>query len=125
MRVSVSEVAISASPATAAIVTAQNTPRQPANAITPLPTSGARMGEMLKTSMSSDISRAASLPVCRSRTTARGIAMPAAAPSPCKKRSTISVWMLSASAQPTLAMAKSTRPKYSGGLRPTMSDTGP
>ena len=36
-----------------------------------------------------DIRRAASVPVCRSRTTARGIAMPAAAPRPCTKRSPI------------------------------------
>ena len=51
--------------------------------------------------------------------------MPAAAPRPCTKRSAISVWMSVASAQPMLASANSPSPKYSGGLRPTMSDTGP
>ncbi len=92
------------------MVTAQNTPRQPVSAITALPASGARMGDTLNTSISSDMSRAASVPVCRSRTTARGIAMPAAAPRPCTKRSTISVWMSVASAQPMLASANSTSP---------------
>ena len=62
-RVSFSCVATSTSPTMAASATAQNTPRQPATAITPLPTSGARMGETLNTSISSDIIRAASLPV--------------------------------------------------------------
>ena len=95
----------------AAIVTAQNTPRQPVKAITPLPTSGARIGETLNTSISKDISRAASLPVCRSRTTARGIAMPAAAPRPCTKRSAISVSMSVASAQPMLASANRPQPE--------------
>ncbi|MNT39881.1 hypothetical protein D3C72_1761650 [compost metagenome] len=114
-----------ARPATAAMVTAQNTPRQPVKAMTRLPASGARIGDTLNTSISSDISRAASVPVCRSRTTARGIAMPAAAPRPCTKRSAIRVWMSVASAQPTLASANSTSPAYSGGLRPTMSEIGP
>ena len=106
-------------------MTAQNTPRQPATAITPLPTSGAKMGETLNTSISSDISRAASAPVCRSRTTARGITMPAAAPKPCKKRIATSVSMLLASAQPTLATAKTPSPQYIGALRPHISDKGP
>ena len=112
-------------PASAAAHTTQNTARQPASAITALPASGARIGEMLKTSISSAIRRAASLPVCRSRTTARGIAMPAAAPSPCRKRIAIRTRMSPASAQPTLAAANSTRPKTSGARRPTMSETGP
>ncbi len=83
------------------------------------------MGETLNTSISSAIRRAASVPVCRSRTTARGMAMPAAAPRPCTKRSAISVSMSVASAQPTLASVNRPRPKYSGGLRPSMSETGP
>ena len=102
----------------AASVTAQNTPRQPANAMTALPASGARIGDTLNTSISSDISRAASVPVCRSRTTARGIAMPAAAPRPCTKRSAISLWISVASAQPTLASANSTQPEVHRRLAP-------
>ena len=109
----------------AASATTQNTPRQPVSAITPLPASGARIGETLNTSISSDMRRAASAPVCRSRTMARGIAMPAAAPSPCRKRSATRVSMSGARAQPTLPTPNRIRPKYSGGLRPTMSDTGP
>jgi hypothetical protein len=33
--------------------------------------------------------------------------------------------MLGANAQPTLPLANNSRPKYRGGLRPTMSLTGP
>jgi hypothetical protein len=79
---------------TAASGTAQNTARQPKLSISTLPVSGARIGDTLNTSISSDISRAASLPVCRSRTTARGTTMPAQAPRPCTKRSAISasIW---------------------------------
>ena len=42
---------------------ATKTDRQPQRAISPLPVSGARIGETLNTSMISDISRAASAPV--------------------------------------------------------------
>jgi hypothetical protein len=111
--------------ATAPTATAQNTLRQPATSISRLPASGARIGETLTTSMSKAIRRAAAWPVCRSRTTARGITMPAQAPRPCTKRSTTSVWISGASAQPTLAKPNSTSPATSGGLRPYMSDSGP
>ena len=106
-------------------MTAQNTLRQPKASISRLPASGARMGDTLNTSISMDISRAASVPVCRSRTTARGITIVAQAPRPCTKRSATSVWMSGARAQPMLASANSVRPKNSGALRPNMSDTGP
>ena len=73
------------SPSAAATRTTQNTARQPPSAITPLPASGARIGEMLKTSIRSDMSFAASGPVWRSRTTARGTTVPAQAPRPWTK----------------------------------------
>ena len=106
-------------------MTDQNTQRQLPSAITALPASGARMGETLNTSMSSDIMRAAWWPVCKSRTTARGMAMPADAPSPCTKRSATRVWMSCASAQPMLASTNRPRPRYSGSLRPHRSDSVP
>ncbi len=45
------------------MVTAANTARQPNGTISALPVSGARMGETLSTSMQSDISCVASMPV--------------------------------------------------------------
>ncbi len=90
-----------------------------------LPASGARMGLTLKTSISSDISRVASAPVCRSRTTARVITLGAPPPSPCTKRNASSVPMSRASAQPMLPATNSAMPAYSGGLRPKMSEAGP
>ena len=72
------------------MVTAQNTARQPKPSMMKLPVSGARIGETENTSMSIDISLAASLPVCRSRTTARGTTMPGLAPKPCRTRKAIS-----------------------------------
>ena len=86
-----------------ATVTAQNTPRQPTASITRCRPAAPGSATTLNTSISSAISRAASTPVCRSRTMARGIAMPAHAPRPCTKRNAISDSMLGASAQPTLA----------------------
>ena len=76
------------------------------------------MGDTLKTSISSDISRAASMPVCRSRTTARGTTMPAQAPRPCTKRSAISVSMSVASAQPMLADGKQQQAEVERRLAP-------
>ena len=72
--------------------------------------SGARIGDTLNTSISSDISRAASVPVCRSRTMARGTTMPAQAPSPWMKRKAISHSIVGASAEPMPPAANSTRP---------------
>ena len=109
-RVSERHSASSRMPSAARTVTTQNTPRQPAASITKLPASGARIGETLNTSISSDISRAASVPVCRSRTTARGITMPAQAPSPCTKRKAISVSISGAKTQPMLPARNTARP---------------
>ena len=109
----------------AAPSTIQNTPRQPATWMTKLPVSGASSGEMLNTSISSDMSRVASTPECRSRTTARGITMPPQAPSPCTKRPSRNSSALGARAQATLPQQNSVSPTYSGGLRPYMSDSGP
>ena len=54
------------------MVTATKTARQPNGTISALPASGARIGDTLKTSITSDISRVASTPVWRSRMIARG-----------------------------------------------------
>ncbi len=56
---------------------------------------------------------------------ARGITIADAAPTPCTKRKKISHSMLGARPQPIEPMVNSARPKYSGGLRPTMSEIGP
>ena len=73
-------------PSSATTVTATNTARQPNGTISALPVSGARIGDTLNTSMTSDISRVASTPVCRSRMMARGMTITEAAPMPCTKR---------------------------------------
>ena len=99
--------------------------RHPASATTRLPASGARIGETLNTSISIAPSRAASTPVCRSRTTARGMTMPAQAPTPAMKRITISVRASGASAQPRLPSTNSPSPTISGTRRPKRSDSGP
>ena len=112
-------------PSSAVTVTAAKMKRQLVCETTMLPASGARIGETLKTSISSDIKRVASGPVCRSRTTARGITMPAQAPTPSMNLNTTRVSMFGARPQPMLPSANSPRPKYSGGLRPSMSETGP
>ena len=124
-RVSGSSVATSTSPISAAIVIATNAARQPNGTISALPTSGAKIGETLNTSITSPISLVASTPVCRSRTTARGITVTAAAPMPCSSRQAISQWMSGARLQPSAPSANSVSPKYSGGLRPSMSEAGP
>ena len=124
-RVSGNTVASSSSASTAATITATKTARQPNGTISALPVSGARIGETLNTSMTSDISRVASTPVWRSRMIARGITIIADAPSPCTKRNATSQATSGASAQPMDPAVNSDRPTYSGGLRPTMSDTGP
>ena len=54
-------------------------------AISPLPASGASIGETEITSITIAISRVASGPVCRSRMIARGTTITVAAPSPCTK----------------------------------------
>ena len=59
----------------------------------------------------SDISLAASVPVWRSRTTARGTTMPAQAPSPWTKRKPISQPMEGDRAEPTPPIATSSRPR--------------
>ncbi|MNL54856.1 hypothetical protein D3C87_1782230 [compost metagenome] len=79
--------------------------------MTALPVSGARIGEMLNTSIKSDISRAACTPVCMSRTMARGMTMPAAPPMPCRKRKAMRVSISVASAQPILASANRPMPR--------------
>ncbi len=99
-RVSGSDVAASARPRTPSPASTQKIARQLPNSVTRLPNSGASIGDTLKTSMTSDISRAASGPVCRSRTTARGMVMPAQAPTPCRNRMAISISIFGASAQP-------------------------
>jgi hypothetical protein len=86
LRVSGKPVNSSTMASTAATVTAQNTARQPLHSIKKLPNSGARMGDTLNTSVSNAVRLAASSPVCRSRTTARGTTMPAQAPRPCTVR---------------------------------------
>jgi hypothetical protein len=78
-------------------------PRQSANASTALPTVGARIGAAPITSDSRDISTAAAWPSARSRTTARGITMPADAPIADSARNAASQPMVGASAQPRQA----------------------
>ena len=112
-------------PTTAATSTTQNTERHPASWMTKLPVSGARMGEILNTSINNDIRRVASMPVCKSRTIARGITIPAHAPNPCTKRKAMSTLMFGARAQPTLPTENNPSPRYSGALRPIMSESGP
>ena len=67
------------------------------------PSVGARIGATPITSISRDISRAASWPVARSRTIARGMTMLADPPSAATKRQTASQPRSGASAQPTEA----------------------
>jgi len=95
---------------TATTASATNTSRQLHNEITTLPANGARIGDTLITSISNAIRRAASWPVYRSRTIARGITIPAHAPKACKARKPINTSMLGANAQPTLATVKITSP---------------
>ena len=97
-------------PSSAARVTAQNTARQPDQAITALPTKGARIGETLNTNVTSDINRAAAGPVWRSRAIASGMTIPAHAPIPSKYLKKISVLISGARAQPTLLSAKRRSP---------------
>ena len=91
------------------MVTATNTARQPNGTISALPVSGARIGDTLNTSMTSDISRVASMPVCRSRMMARGMTITDEAPMPWTTRKKISHSMLGASAQPTEPAMKSAK----------------
>ena len=80
---------------------AQKIMRQSPAASAVLPASGARMGATLMTSINVAMSCAASGPVYRSRTTARAMTMPEAAPNPCKARAAISQPMSGANAAPT------------------------
>ena len=99
--------------------------RQPESAMMPEPASGASIGETEMISMTSAISLVACGPVCMSRMMARGITMAAAPPSACTTRAATSEFMSGARAQPMEPAANSVRPAISGGLRPTMSATGP
>ncbi len=85
-------------------------PRQPTRCITPLPASGASIGEIEITSITIAISRVASGPLCRSRMIARGTTITVAAPRPCTKRARISAPIPGASAQPTVPMRKMPTP---------------
>ena len=69
----------------------QNTARQSQRPIKTLPTDGASIGQTPKTSINSDMSFVASRPVWRSRTTAPGMTMLAAAAIPCSTRNPISM----------------------------------
>ena len=111
LSVSGSAKATSAKPMIATMVTATNTARQPKGTMMALPISGARIGDTLKTSMIVDISLVASMPVWRSRMTARGITMHAAAPMPWTKRKKISHSMLGENPAPIPPIANTASPK--------------
>jgi hypothetical protein len=109
-RVSRSVVATSTNPSPPSAATSQKIARHPSDSITTLPTSGARIGETLNTSISIAMSCVASGPVCRSRTIARGITIGAPPPRPCTNRKAISQPMSGASAQPMLPATNSAMP---------------
>ena len=82
-------------------------------------------GTRMKTAMTNDITRAITWPSNLSRTSAMVIVRGPATPRPCRTRPasmTGKVCAVSASVQPA---ENSARPKYTAGLRPTLSDTGP
>ncbi len=109
--VSGSSVATSTMASSAAMVIARNTARQPSGTISALPASGAKIGDTLNTSITRPISRVAAMPVCRSRTTARGITVTAAAPMPCSSRQPISQPISGERLQPSAPSANNARPK--------------
>lgn len=86
--------------------------------MTPLPASGASIGEMLMTSITSAMIRAASAPVAVSRITARGTTISTEPPIPCTKRAAISQPMDGASVQRSVPTMNTPRPMMSGALRP-------
>ena len=71
-------------------------PRQSVTCSSSPPTSGARIGARPLTSMSRAKKRAAATPVCRSRTIARAMTMPAAPAAPWTTRKPSSSQMLAA-----------------------------
>jgi hypothetical protein len=73
-------------------------PRQSVTCSNWPPTSGARIGASPPTSMSKAKKRAAATPVCRSRTTARAMTMPAAPAAPWMSRKASSAQMVGAMA---------------------------
>jgi hypothetical protein len=97
--VSGSRKAVSARLSSASAASTPKMPRQPTTCITPLPASGASIGEIEMTSITIAISRVAAGPECRSRMIARGTTITVAAPSPCTKRAATSAPMVGASAQ--------------------------
>ena len=99
--------------------------RQPPICRIRLPARGANRGETPQTRIIMDNSLAAWGPVCWSRTTAREMVMPEQAPSPCRARSAIRLWMSGANTQPTEATRKTASPTCRGRLRPKASDRGP
>ncbi|MCY1243197.1 hypothetical protein D9M68_592220 [compost metagenome] len=86
-----------------AAASTQNIVRQPAAARIAPPMTGARIGASPITSISDENARADSWASSRSRITARAITMPAQPPSACRKRHSISVSALRASAHPIAA----------------------
>ena len=86
---------------------------------------GAPSGATPMISAISDSIFAAAAPSKKSRTMARPITDPAAAPSDCTIRQPISQPIVGATAQPTLPTMNSTMPPTSGQRRPKRSLSGP
>ena len=108
--VSGSMKAVSARASSPATARTTKISRQLPIAISPLPASGASIGEIEMTSITIAISRVASGPVCRSRMIARGTTITVAAPSPCTSRAKMSMPIEGASAQPSVPKRKIERP---------------
>ncbi len=91
---------------------------QPKAASSRPPTSGATAGTVAMAMDTRAMARTAAAPVCRSRTTARGITSAAQPPTACRARAPTSEAMLVAMAAHTLAQTNSAIAPSSTGRRP-------
>jgi len=95
-----------------------NTARQPSWLLIQPPSTGAISGAMVITRITNDIMRAARRPEYRSRTTARAITGPAAAPKPWMSRPTSNASMPVAKPQISVAAPYIKMPASNGRRRP-------